>query len=509
MRTRLTLILSLLTLLLAGPVLAQPKGIKKIFKRPPSQQRQERARARVRALAEELYATDEDFREAVENHYQEQLRQHMYRAYHINTSPQSKPVVVREDRFRRHDRNTLYDNLLIQSYVNRLGLSLVPEDSAELFTFRLVVHPVPSAETLATGTIYLSTGLVSALENEAQLAYVLAHEMAHVYLGHWRDKSMVHYGTLEYIERQERRRAWKILAATAAGAVVGGQINSDGGAIVGAAAGAAAVAAAHPRLNLDWDVSRENEADELAFQVIQQAQYDVHEIKALYANLLDMSVKDNRAALGFLGEPGRLTRRIAHAEKLIQTAIQTQATGDPDAALLIDSRRYKELMAELRRDNGIQALYYDMFHMARENLRQAVEIRSNDPTALYFYGKLLEMVGRTDEDLEQAQAYFRRATENDFRNWNFGAHLHYAMTLMSDDADAATVKLAGEKLQQYIDSYSSYRLQDYAIRQLPPHLDTLYDYMMMNGQATWAPSLPEAPPGFTFANWKELRLPLQ
>lgn len=501
MRIRHLFVLLALLLFGANAAAAQVRGLKKVLQRKPPAEREERALVRAKALGNELYATDEEFRERVDAHYRIILQKHTDRAYRINTSPPSQVVVIREDRFRRHvGEDTLYDNLMIQSYVNRLGQRLVPEHSTSLFAFRIVVHPVPYAEALSTGTIYLSTGLISLLKNEAQLAYILAHEMAHVHLEHWKEKSKMIYGTAEYLERQDKKRAWKMLGAGLAGALIGSQIDDNQGGVIGFAIGAATVALLQPRLNLNWLVAEENEADSFAFEAIQNANYDIHEVKALYASLLDMTRWDLRVGLGFLAQPDRLNRRAEHTEKLIETALQTQASGDPYAELLIDTRRFKELMAELRRDNGIQALFRDMFYMAQENLRQAVEIRSNDPTALYYYGKVLELVGRSEEDLANAKKYFQLAADNDFRGWNFGAHLHYAMILLAETADETTVKQAGEKLQSYINSYSDYQLKEYAIRQLPAHLDTLYDYMALSGHAAWLPELPQVPEGIALRN---------
>ncbi len=80
------------------------------------------------------------------------------------------------------DRQRLYANPVVQSYVNHIGQRLVPKNSANVYTFRVLYDPIPKALTLSTGTIYLSTGLVSMLSSESEVAYVLAHEIAHVEL---------------------------------------------------------------------------------------------------------------------------------------------------------------------------------------------------------------------------------------------------------------------------------------------------------------------------------------
>jgi predicted Zn-dependent protease len=501
MLNRLLPALLVLALLGPEPGAAQLKKITEALRGKPSEEKEARQRAKVEAIAHEMYDTDPDFKDAVDNHYREILREHSARAYQINTSSPSDVVVIREDRFRRHsdDVVTLYDNLAIQSYVNRLGQRFAPADSNILFTFRLVATPIPYAEALSTGTIYLSTGLVALLDNEAQLAYVLAHEMGHVYKEHWKWKSKLYFATKEFEERQENKKSWRLLAGSIAGGLIGANLDVKNGDWIGAGLGAMAVYLAQPQFNLEWDTAQEDEADEIAFQVLQTANYDVIEVEKLYASLSETILRDTRATVGFLGRPDRLWERQVHAGKLIEEALAAPPSKTTELGLLIDTRRYKELMAELRRDNGIQALYRDMFHIARTNLRQAVEIRSNDPTSLYYYGKVLELVGRTDEELNQAKELFRLAAENDFRNWNFGSHLHYALMLMEEGNPEAAGR-AEEQIQRYIDSYSSYRLTEFALRQLPSHLDTLFDYMMLNGRAEWVPTLPKAPDGFAFTS---------
>lgn len=52
------------------------------------------------------------------------------------------------------------------------------------YTVYLVEDPEPNAFTPGAGHVFVTTGLVKVLENEAQMAMVLSHEMAHVTKGH-------------------------------------------------------------------------------------------------------------------------------------------------------------------------------------------------------------------------------------------------------------------------------------------------------------------------------------
>lgn len=71
-------------------------------------------------------------------------------------------------------------------YVNLVGLAVARYAPGQSPRFRAVVLdlPRPVSFSLPGGLVMLSTGLLNALENEAQLALILAHETAHASLGH-------------------------------------------------------------------------------------------------------------------------------------------------------------------------------------------------------------------------------------------------------------------------------------------------------------------------------------
>jgi predicted Zn-dependent protease len=85
----------------------------------------------------------------------------------------------------------LYDSDELATYVTDLGEDLLEvshmrrEDSAEMFkntefTFRVLDSPVVNAFALPGGYIYVTRGLMAHLNNEAQLAVVVGHEIGHV-----------------------------------------------------------------------------------------------------------------------------------------------------------------------------------------------------------------------------------------------------------------------------------------------------------------------------------------
>jgi predicted Zn-dependent protease len=79
-------------------------------------------------------------------------------------------------------RRMLYQNPQVQAVVDRVAADIAPAVRDDYIRFRvhLIRDPSPVVFSLADGQIYLQTGLLARLENEAQLAAVIAHEAHHV-----------------------------------------------------------------------------------------------------------------------------------------------------------------------------------------------------------------------------------------------------------------------------------------------------------------------------------------
>ena len=446
-------------------------------------------------FALDLYAGNPQFRDYVDDSYLDLQRQHASEAYRLNTSRSREVLVTETDGEVLSIRRALYDNPRVQEYVNRLGQQIVPEDSEKLYAFKVTVNPIPEAHTLSTGTVLISTGMISLLDNEAQLAYVLAHELAHVYKDHWKLKMMLPIAELEYNRRQEEKRLlWASLFGLA-GAGIGAVAAGGKGAAVGAGAGLItgyAVGSYYSRkIGLDWNLAQENEADDFALRATLGKSFDIQEVPRLYTTMAQVAGVDNRAQLGFLGSRKRIRERNDYAQSLINGALQAQyQEGLKSNQLKGMSPEFNLIMSELKRDNGIEAFYFDMFQMARKNLQQSVMMRSDDPLAAYYYARVMKQVGRTKEELEVAQQSLLKAISLDTRQEIPEIQLHRALMLM-DSKDTSTNSEAITALKNYITAYERKRAtaeinQSY----VPPNLDVLYGYMRLLGDKTWtAPNI--------------------
>jgi predicted Zn-dependent protease len=441
-------------------------------------------------FAADLYASDLDFRDQVEDTYLELQRQHANQAYIINTARQPEFLITENEGEDLKTRRFLYDNPRVQEYVNRLGQQIVPDDSEKLYSFKVILNPIPYAYTLSTGTILVSTGMVAQLDNEAQLAYVLAHELAHVYKDHWRIKVMMPLAEEEYNKKQEqKRRRWAAIAALA-GAGVGAAVGDSKGATIGLfgglVAGYAISSYYSKKIDLDWYTAQEDEADDFALKATLGKSFDIQEVPRLYATMAKIAKADNRTELGFLGSRARIRERIDYAQKMIAGSLQAQyQEGLKANKIKGTSPEFNLIMAELKRDNGIQAFQFDMLQMAKTNLQQAVMLRSDDPLATYYYGRVLKQVGRTKEELDLAQHSLLKAITLDVRHEIPEVQLHRALLLM-DSKDNSTYPAAIAALQNYITDYGRKRATGNLNSGFQPsNLDVLYGYMRLLGEKTW------------------------
>lgn len=105
----------------------------------------------------------------------------------------------------------------VQQYVRRLGESLIPANQKELapgdpnripFQFFVVENKVPNAFACANGTVVVHSGLFRSVENEAQLAFVIGHEIAHATQEH----------TIRQMEFHKKKRIGLAIGAAFAGA---------------------------------------------------------------------------------------------------------------------------------------------------------------------------------------------------------------------------------------------------------------------------------------------------
>ncbi len=192
------------------------------------------------------------------------------------------------DRYAEAMLTRKYSDALVQGYVSSLGQSLVPPDTpaSTTFSFRVVQDIYPNAAALLDGRIYLTTGMLAHVENEAQLAMVLGHEIGHVIEEH----------ALESLRRQRSgQRRNKIVGLL--GGKKGGAEAAVQGAAAGAAAGTLAAMAINSIIRSQYSKEQEKEADLIGTRLAPARGFDPDEAGG------------RRARYGYSGFDARHARR--------------------------------------------------------------------------------------------------------------------------------------------------------------------------------------------------------
>ena len=206
----------------------------------------------------------------------------------------------------------------IQRYVESIGrrLASAPEADRYPYTFKVVNEGSINAFALPGGPTYVHTGLIKAAENEAQLAGVMAHEIAHVALRH---------GT-----NQASKANLLQLPAMLAGAVVGG-----GGGLMGQLAQLGIGLGANSVL-MKYSRDAERQADLLGAQMMAHAGYNPLEMARFFEKLAAQGGRGGPSFMSSHPDPGD---RMKLVQEEIQTLPQRNYTmGDSGELRQIQSR---------------------------------------------------------------------------------------------------------------------------------------------------------------------------
>jgi hypothetical protein len=410
-------------------------------------------------------------------------------AFNVNQSTRLGELSLSELATFRQNFGELYNNPILVRYVNSLGQKIVPQGSPNLYSFRLLLDPVPRAEALSTGTIYISTGLVSMLDSEAQLAYVLGHEIAHVEKRHTyntiRNQILEEEFDKEKTAEVGKKRAIFGAVSAIGGAAIGGAVGGYSGALIGGGIGIAGGFAGGLLFRnkfqpTEWSSVYEDEADEAGLKYMLDQNYDAREIPRMYARLDNLVGRDSRVGLGFIGKPERTRERQAQITRLITTAYKADLEARAKKGLVSSGPEFQLLMSALKRDNGVIALDYDLYDEARDDLDQAVKLRSNDPRAHYYLGQVMIATGRTPEEKQQAMGEFLQAIQYDADRGAYAEpHLEDALFQISQN-DPGLQDQIKKELKTYVALY-----QRQHMGQLPGNMYIIYDYFLLIGDKSW------------------------
>ena len=209
---------------------------------------------------------------------------------------------------------------LITEYINRIGQNLVRNSDSQVpFTIKVIESDDINAFALPGGFFYVDSGLIDAAETEAELAAVMAHEIAHVAACH--------------VARQRTRGQLMNIGAMSV-MMIGGPIGYG----VYEAAGIAM-----PMTFLKFSRGFESEADFLGVQYMYKAGYDPQAFTSFFERVKTLEKRrENVVAKAFETHP-QTPDRIAKTQKEINTLLP------PQDEYMVDTSEFQEVKAQLER----------------------------------------------------------------------------------------------------------------------------------------------------------------
>jgi beta-barrel assembly-enhancing protease len=162
----------------------------------------------------------------------------------------------------------LVNDPVVTEYVNRIGQNLVRNSDAQVpFTIKVIDSDVVNAMALPGGFFYVNSGLILAADEEAEMAGVMAHEIAHV--------AACHYG-------REMTRANLLQMASIPFIFMGGAIGY---------AGYEAAGLGIPLTFFKFSRGFEAEADYLGVEYMYRAGYDPSAFVSFFEKIQAMEKK--------------------------------------------------------------------------------------------------------------------------------------------------------------------------------------------------------------------------
>lgn len=355
----------------------------------------------------------------------------------------------------RADNNYL-DDVEAVDYLSRLGSKLLAAtpDGRQDFEFFVMRDTSLNAFALPGGYIGVHSGLVTAAENESQLASVLAHEIAHVTQHH-----------IARLVQGGQQNTLTTLAAVAV-AILAARSNSQASQAAIAAAQASAI-----QSELDFTREHEREADRIGLQTLAQAGFDARAMRDFFDQLQRYSRAYESNVPTYLRTHPVTTERIADVEnrlaqlpyrqipdnlefQLVRARLRTLSVASREAVKLYEAAPAEKTPVALAVYAYGKALaLYRASDLARAEEALAPARKQSSALIEHLAAQIQVERGSTAEGL----SIYREAAKRfpDSRALSYG----YAEALLADRKGEAALKLVNDRLQLTSGDPHLYELQ--------------------------------------------------
>jgi len=281
----------------------------------------------------------------------------------------------------------IYEDQELEDYLHQIARKLQPLEIQKDFTFklRIIKDPHLNAFAFANGVIFIHTGLLTRVDNEAQLAALLAHEMAHCTKRH---------ALRAYRGIKNHPRILLSLREAISG--FGGLVDLL--AVFGTPGCAAAVTG--------YSQIFETEADMVGLQLMIKAGYEPNETLRLFEHLKHEAETENLKEPFFFGTQRRLQRRIDNCKTFLANLNQSKQQGAKNDEIFLEGIHKVILL------NAFLDLKAGRFNTALGGAQKYLTIRPNDARAYFLMGEIFRQnVGAGDRF--KARVFYEKAISMD------------------------------------------------------------------------------------------------
>jgi len=305
----------------------------------------------------------------------------------------ARTVLAQEDEERRlwlrageeekklDESRLIYKNAAMERYLESVIRKLVPADKLLTVPIRVSIirNRACNAFIFPNGRVYIHTGMLAAMENEAQLATILGHESIHALNRHM----------LQQIHDAKNKTA--LFAVF--GAMTGNVLLPLG------QLGAFASISGYSR-------DLEAEADQEGFRLLVRAGYDPHEAPKIFSQLQKEAAAEEHQESFFFASHPKLQARIDSYDILLKSEFANNRGGTTNAD------QYMKVFGPLLLDSAEMDLKAGRFDRARDCLGRYLAVNGDNARANFLLGETCRQDDKK-ADIAKAREHYLKAAQLD------------------------------------------------------------------------------------------------
>ena len=272
----------------------------------------------------------------------------------------------------------LYQDTEIENYLNQIAKKLQTNSiSADIsFQIKVIKDTKLNAFALPNGVIYIHTGILAHMENEAQLAALLAHEMTHC----------THRHSLKTLRNIKNRTQAKSATIRELAQLLG---ITDSIAFING-----------------YTRELETEADRVGLDLVVKANYDPNEVLKLFELLKQENEIEGFEEPYFLGTHPKVQQRIENVNRWLAENHRGKIKGSKDTI------KFQSNMSRIMLENARLDLQQGKFFIAQSTVKKYLNLNPDDAQAYFLLGEIFRQRGWKNDSVAAINNYEKSISLN-------------------------------------------------------------------------------------------------